>query len=151
MRLLWSSWGHTSNSFSSCLLFIFRTRTKRQTFIDGLVNFHDERVERERRHFHLAQTNIRMIRDIRYSGHGCARKLRDNPFLLYENKRRWPSGIIAALIGVLPNDYASFSLYRIRIERAFVQRRKKTRSGQTTRTVSLFRERISAETRIVAL
>lgn len=78
---------------------------------------------------------LRMIRGIRYSGHECARKLRDSPFLLYANKRRWPSGITAALIGVFPNDYASFSLgipntnrtcFRLMME-------KTRRSGQTTR------------------
>lgn len=51
------------------------------------------------------------------------------------NKRRWPSGITAALIGVLPNDYASFSLsipntnrtcFRLTME-------KTRRSGQTAR------------------
>lgn len=144
--------GVTLNSFSSCLLFIFRTRIKRQAFIDELVNFHDERVEREWRHFHLAQTNIRMIRDIRYSGHECTRKLRDNPFLLYQNKRRWPSGIIAALIGTLPNDYALLLSVKPNTNRTrFCLTMDKNAVAANKRTISLFRERVSAKTRIVAL
>lgn len=80
---------------------------------------------------------LHMIRGTRYSCHGCSRKLRDSPFLLRANKCRWwPSGITAALIGVLPNDYASFSLNIPNTNRTcfrLTMEKKTRRSGQTAR------------------